>query len=227
MDPVNWLMTHVVWQDVPGYLGGIAIVASYMMKTMIPLRALTIVANICFIYYGYLLSQYPTLFMHALLLPLNAVRLYQMTKLIKRVRESAQGSRTLTSLKPYMKRRRVRAGDVVFHKDEVAHELHYVVSGTFRAVEIDKPLAPGTFVGELALLAPKGRRTQTVECVANGELLSISYDNAKELFFQNPDFGFHFLQLTASRLFENVANLEEQVVVLKDQLAVASASGKK
>lgn len=218
MDPMGWLLPYLSWQELPGYIGAIAIVGSFLMKTMIRLRALTIVSNICFIVYAIMVRQYPTLFLHSLLLPLNVLRMYQMFRLIQRVKVAAQGSRTMSSLKPYMKRRRCKAGDVLFRKGEVAHELHYIVSGTFRTTEIDRLLPSGVFVGELALLAPRGRRTQTVECVAAGELLSISYDNVKELFFQNPDFGFHFLQLTASRLFENMEGLEERVAELQRQV---------
>jgi len=33
----------------------------------------------------------------------------------------------------------------------------------------------------------------------------------KQLYFQNPKFGFYFLQLTSRRLFENVARLEKRL----------------
>jgi CRP-like cAMP-binding protein len=126
-----------------------------------------------------------------------------------------------------MKRRSCRAGEVLFRKDEVAHDLHFIVSGTFRVTEIGMTLSPGRFVGELGLLAPGGRRTQSLECVADGELLSITYEHVKELYFQNPDFGFHFLQVTTSRLFQNLEVLQAQLVALQEANSAArDADGK-
>jgi CRP-like cAMP-binding protein len=63
-------------------------------------------------------------------------------------------------------------------------------------------------VGELGMLAPARRRTQTLECSEDGSLLEITYDKIEELYYQNPKFGFYFLRLSTGRLFENIARLE-------------------
>jgi len=112
---------------------------------------------------------------------------------------------------------------VLFRKGDVARDLHFIVSGAFRVSEIDLMVPAGQFVGELALLAPDRRRTQTIECTADGELLSITYEYVMELFFQNPDFGFHFLQLTTGRLFHNLEVLEAQLAALRKAGPVADA----
>ena len=70
-------------------------------------------------------------------------------------------------------------------------------------------------VGELGLLSPEQKRTQTLECREDGRLLAISYDQLKQLFVQNPQFGFFFLRLTTARLFANLAYLEAEVERLK------------
>jgi len=193
------------------------VVASLFMKTMIPLRGLSMASNVCFIVYAYMVSQYPTLVMHLLLLPLNGVRLYQMAKLVRRVQAAADGDNTLTWLKPYMTRRQCKAEEMIFRKGDRADSLFFIVSGEFRVPEIGVKLQPGRFIGELGLLAPDGQRTQSFDCVAGGELLSISYEHVKELYFQNPDFGFYFLQLATGRLFENMKNLEHQVAILREE----------
>ena len=69
---------------------------------------------------------------------------------------------------------------------------------------------------------PDNRRTQSVICTQNGHVLSITYDKVRELYFENPEFGFHFLRLTSQRLLQNVARLEAQLA--KRQEAVQSAS---
>ncbi len=60
--------------------------------------------------------------------------------------------------------------------------------------------------GELGLISPGNVRTQTVECLADGPpALAASYQMVKELYFQDPEFGFYFLRLTSERLFQNIS----------------------
>ena len=42
-------------------------------------------------------------------------------------------------------------------------------------------------------------------------MLAIRYDQVRELFFQNPDFGFYFMQLAAGRLFHTLQLLEQEL----------------
>jgi len=69
----------------------------------------------------------------------------------------------------------------------------------------------GQVVGELGLMAPDHSRTQTLECLEEGEILQITYEQVKQLYVQNPRFGFYFLQLSTRRLFENIARLEREL----------------
>jgi CRP/FNR family cyclic AMP-dependent transcriptional regulator len=202
---------HPTWGDIAGYLGGIMIVLSFFKTTMIPLRAMGAVSNLCFVAYGYLDAVYPMMALHVALFPLNIVRLWQMVKLVRRVRTAAEGNKTMDWLRPYMNRRICRTGEVLFHKGDVADAMFYTVSGRFRLSELDTELQRGVLVGELGMLTPDGRRTQTLECLEAGELLVISYDRVKMLYFQNPDFGFYFMQLATGRLFENLKALEQRL----------------
>ena len=69
---------------------------------------------------------------------------------------------------------------------------------------------PGQVVGELAMLAPDNRRTATLECVEDGKVLSITYEQVEQLYYQNPTFGFYFLRLATARLFDNIGRLESE-----------------
>jgi CRP/FNR family cyclic AMP-dependent transcriptional regulator len=200
--------SHMTWGDIAGYAGAALFVISFFRKTMIPLRALGAMSNLCFVAYGYLTGLYPMMVLHMALFPLNGVRLYQMMVLVRRVRTAAEGNRTMDWLRPFMSRRACRAGEVLFRKGDLADSLFYTVSGRFRLDESNIELPVRVFVGELGLLAPDGRRTQTLKCDAAGELLVISYDQVKMLYFQNPDFGFYFMQLATSRLFQNLETSE-------------------
>ena len=54
-------------------------------------------------------------------------------------------------------------------------------------------------------------RTQTLECIESGLILSVSYNKVEELYVQNPAFGFYFLRLASARLFQNIGTLEQRL----------------
>jgi CRP-like cAMP-binding protein len=45
------------------------------------------------------------------------------------------------------------------------------------------------------------------EAIEDGVLLSISYSQVKELYYQNPEFGFYLLRLIGARLLEGKNDL--------------------
>jgi CRP/FNR family transcriptional regulator, cyclic AMP receptor protein len=204
-------LSMLSWRELPGFLGAVFVIASFLVRTMIPLRALSAGSNLCFVVYAFFDAQYPTLFLHASLLPLNIMRMLQMMRLVRRVRGASGGNQTMDWLKPYMTRRRCRAGQVLFRKGDIGDSMYYIASGRFRLPEIGVQRLPGELVGELGLLAPQGQRTQTLECIQDGEVLAIRYDQVRELFFQNPDFGYYFMQLAAARLFHTLELMESQL----------------
>jgi CRP-like cAMP-binding protein len=63
-------------------------------------------------------------------------------------------------------------------------------------------------MGELGFVDPKNRRTQTVQCIEDADVLAITYEKLLELYFRNPEFGYYFLRLTTERLMQNIARLE-------------------
>jgi len=198
--------------ELAGYVAALLVFLTFYMKTMIPLRIVGICSNCAFIAYGYLGGLYPVLVLHIILLPLNAVRLRELLRLTKQVSEAAKGDLKMDWLKPFTSTRRLKSGDVLFRKGEPADALFFIVSGRFRLPELGIDMLPGQVVGELALLAPNVSRSQTLSCMENGEVLQITYEQVKELYYQNPEFGFYFLQLSTRRLFENISRLESQLV---------------
>jgi CRP-like cAMP-binding protein len=98
--------------------------------------------------------------------------------------------------------------------------MFYTVSGKFLLPELGIEIGPGQLVGELGLLAPENKRTATLECLQGGDVLTLNYDKVRELYFQNPQFGFYFLTLTSERLMQNIARLESR---LESKQAAAAA----
>lgn len=200
-------------------LGGIFFISALYMKTMARLRVANIVSNFFFLLYGYLAPAFPTFLMYVALLPINFFRLYQLRDLIRKVKTSAQGDLNMDWLKPFMKRRKYKKGAVLFRKGDRALEMFYTVTGKYLVSEIGVELPPGRLFGELGVLTPDSRRTQSVKCIEDGEVLTVTYDKVLELYFQDPDFGFYFLKLTSERLLQNIARLEGIVEQQREQLA--------
>jgi signal-transduction protein with cAMP-binding, CBS, and nucleotidyltransferase domain len=203
-----------------GYAAVISSIITCAMKTMIPLRIVSMTCNTLFIIYGFFGGIYPTLVLNLVLLPLNTLRLHQMRKLIQDVEAAASmGETSIDWLKPFMSRRRFRKGDIVFHKGDVADAMYYSVSGRYQLREMNIELPAGQVFGDLGLLAPGNQRTQTIECIEDGEVLTATYQQVKELYFQNPQFGFYFLRLTSERLFDNISRLEREIVQKNEVIA--------
>ncbi len=213
---MNWSYIFT-FANALGLVGGICYIASTQMKTIVPLRTAGIASNFFLMMYGLLSHSYLSFALYITLLPINSVRLYQMLQLIKKVKVATQGDLSMDWLKPFMAKRTYHKGDVLFHKGDVAGEMFYTVDGKFLVTGINVELPPGQIVGEMGLLAPDNRRTQTVECIEDGVVLSITYDKVRELYFQNPSFGFYFLRLTSERMLQNIARLEETVADLRAQ----------
>jgi CRP-like cAMP-binding protein len=68
-------------------------------------------------------------------------------------------------------------------------------------------------------------RTQTLECIESGLILSVSYTQVEQLYVQNPAFGFYFLRLTSARLFQNIATLEQRLAQYTAPAAASAAAG--
>ncbi len=202
------LLTFVTLANLLGLIGGIFYVASVSMKTVIPLRVAAIASTVFFLGYGIFTPAVPTIFLYAMLLPLNTYRLYQIRELIKKVRVAAGGDLSMNWLEPFMTRRGFRKGAVLFNKGDRADEMFLIVKGKYLVKELGIELFPGHIIGEMGLLTPDNSRTQSVVCTQSGYCLSITYDKVRELYFENPEFGFYFLRLTSERLLHQVSLLE-------------------
>jgi hypothetical protein len=198
----------------------IFVVASTTMKTMIPLRVFGILFNVALIGTAIPTRNYLIIAVQLVMLSINSWRLHQMLQLIRDVRKSVSGDLSMDWLRPFMTERQCTAGEILFYKDEKAEYMLYIVSGRFRLVESGIEYPVGAIVGELGMLSPSNMRTQTLECVEAGLILSVSYTKVEELYVQNPAFGFYFLRLSSARLFQNLETLQQQ---LNQQTASAAA----
>lgn len=191
------------WIELTGYLGALLTLTTFSMKTMLRLRMVGIVANLAFITYGALGPFYPVLLLHLTLLPLNIWRLQQLRRLSRQISVASAGAQSMDWLKPFSRCRQLQAGQTLFHQGDEADELMFVLSGKLRAVQAGVLLASGDVIGELGLISKARTRTQTIVCEQDAVLLLISYTEARQMYFQNPSFGFYFLELAAERLMRD------------------------
>jgi hypothetical protein len=58
-----------------GFAAALCVLASFCMTTIVALRAIALLSNVLFIFYGSLAHIHPVLFLHIVLLPINLIKL--------------------------------------------------------------------------------------------------------------------------------------------------------
>lgn len=72
-----------------GILAGLFVVLAFYARTNWRLRILAVISNVLFIIYALLAGLAPVLILHAILLPLNLARLYQIERRLRQTRSVA------------------------------------------------------------------------------------------------------------------------------------------
>src|SRR6516165_2731109 len=149
------VLANITLANMFALVGAIFFVATLLMQTMVPLRFANMVGCSFFAISGALSGSVAAFLLYLLLLPVNAVRLRQLLKLVKKARNATQGDMSMEWLKPFMTERKYRRGDRVFRKDDAATEMFLIVSGKFLVKEIGVEIPPGSPMGELGFLSPE------------------------------------------------------------------------
>jgi hypothetical protein len=194
------------WIDMVGWAASATVLATFCMNTMMPLRVLAIISNVLFCAFGAVAHIFPVLILHAVLLPVNVMRLIQIQRLVHGTQTTGDADLSIDTLLPFMSRRTFKAGDMLVRKGDEADRMFYLMQGNVEIQQLGKIVGPGTLVGEIGVFARNRTRTATVICNTDCEVYELSEIKAKELYFQNPAFGYAVLQIIISRLLEN-ANL--------------------
>ena len=183
-----------------GFIGAALMLASYMMHSMLPLRLVALAACVFLVAYGALAQAMPTLVLYGLLVPINIKKALAVHKLVKAIENAKSDTPVAEWLLPHMTRRVAKAGTVLWHKGDAAHEMIYLESGSLRLVEHGELLGPGAIVGEIGLLSPDNRRTLSISCETDCVMFSLSAEGMAQLYYQNPKLGFHVVRLIVARL---------------------------
>jgi CRP/FNR family cyclic AMP-dependent transcriptional regulator len=190
-----------------GLIGALLSIVAYTMRSMLPLRAVALASNACFLVYGFLEHQWPSILLNLIVIPLNFIRFREVRRLVREVATARSDAPLSELLLPHMSLRRVKAGEVLFQKGDVAHEMFYVHQGRVTVPELSADLGPGTLFGEIGIFAPESRRTQSAVCREDADLYAMTQADALQLYYQNPKLGFHLMRLVVERLMSDSARL--------------------
>lgn len=195
-----------------GVIGTVLLCASFLVKSMLRLRALALASNVFFIAWGYVEWVWPTLALNSVILPLNAWHIWEIRRLTKEIARATEDSPVSQWLLPHMRRRSFKAGDILFRRGDAADELIYIASGELRMTEIGERVGPGELIGEIGLFSPEKRRTQSLVCETDGALYHMTGEMIFRLYYQNPKLGFYLMRLVAQRLLRDVQRLDGKPV---------------
>lgn len=187
-----------------GLVGAGFALSSFMVRSMMSLRVLAMIGNAGFVAYGLMEGVLPSVLLNAVLLPVNAMRFFEIRRLTAEIKRATQDSPVSQWLLPHMNRRKFKAGEVLFRKGDPANEVLYISSGQVRIEEDGRVLGAGELIGEIGLFAPDRRRSKTIVCHTDGDLYRMSDEMIYQLYYQHPALGFYFMRLVSQRLFRDL-----------------------
>ena len=193
--------------EILGYAALILLIASFFMTTIIRLRFLAIASNAAIILYGIIAPHYPILVLGLVMLAINTWRLVEMRRLVGAVSvaTAAQGAPiNVDWLLPFMRPVDLPEGHILFRKGEIADAMYFVSAGKVRIDELNVDIGKGNLFGEIGIFSIDRTRSATATCIEPCSLLLVSADKVRELFYQNPEFGFFLVGVITWRLTEDL-----------------------
>jgi len=135
----------------------------------------------------------------------QAIRIVERVEQIRNIsmNEAEQGLSVRDWLLPHMSDECHHKGEVLFRKGDPARALYYIQQGKVALPEIGKQMAEGTLFGEIGIFAPEHSRTCSARCETDARLFCLTAERARRLYFENPQFAYHVMQLIAQHLLDD------------------------
>jgi hypothetical protein len=197
--------------EATGWASAALEIFAFRAKTMIPLRVATTFASAFGFAYAGFSHSYPSLFLYAVLLPINLARLREMRRLIADSGASVARPFGYEWLKPFMHRAEFRAGHVLFRKGDIGEEAYLIGSGDVFVPEHDASVGAGDLLGEIGLLTSGHARTASAICRTEVRAWKISFAEMEQLCLQNPEFCLHLARVIVQRYEANLGAPTEAV----------------
>ena len=198
----------MTFAEILGYAAAILLVASFAMTTLTRIRYLAVAAAVVLAVYAIVSGHYVVLVLAVLLAAVNAWRMWETEKVVSAARSAAAGAGapvTVDWLLPHMEAVALPKGHVLFHKGDPADAMYFISRGRIELKEFGVEIGKDSLFGEIGVFAVENVRTATAVCLEDCSLLKVSAERMRELFYQNPDFGFFLVGVITRRL---VADLD-------------------
>ncbi|WP_163849746.1 cyclic nucleotide-binding domain-containing protein [Pseudooceanicola aestuarii] len=213
-----------------GWLAAGLTIASYAVKTMLPLRVMAILSSLFFVTYAMLEQLWPMVLMELVLLPFNSYRLWEILSLRRRLTAApTEGPPDFSVIADYAPARNVAAGTQVFAKGDAADGLYYIASGEILIEEIGITIGAGEIFGEIAFFTDAAQRSASVRTTCPARLHRIDEKTFLRLHFQDPVFGMAVMKTLTRRLIDgmarNPATYTDLIAVSEDVASGALAAG--
>jgi hypothetical protein len=192
-----------------GWLAMALTLLSTFSRTIVRLRLFAASSNVLSIIAAAAAGYWPNAVQNAIQFPLNLYRIREMRTQVNKLKAAPVTGLYVGWLAPFAEESTLVAGEKLFGRGDRGDRLYYLVSGTIGFDDIGVEIGPGTRFGEIAFFMPDGCRTQTAIAKTECKLLSINEEELKQLYFQNPEFGWYLIQLIAQRLMQNAGSRGE------------------
>lgn len=192
--------------EILGYATAILLIASFAMKTIVWLRYLAIAASVVLAAYAVVVEHWPLLAIAVILAAVNLWRLLEMRRLFGSVRAvtvAAAAPVNVDWLLPHMRPIDVPKDHILFSRGDVAHAIYFISAGRVLFEELGIEIGKGSLFGEIGVFSVNQIRTGTARCLEPCSLLLITAEKVRELYYQNPEFGFYLVGLIIRRLMED------------------------
>lgn len=201
--------------DILAWIAACFTVAAYAMKTMLPLRIAAIGANVFFALYGWLDGVLPIFALHALLLPFNLYRLWEILRNLDTMRRTRGTTGEFDWLRRMAKPVLYDAQDYVFRKGDRPDNLYFLDSGEILLEELDVTLCEGEIFGEIAFFTKTKERTVSARCTKPCRILAIDEEKFLSIYQNYPAFGLAIVQLIVERLMDGIEKRPEAYIALR------------
>ena len=183
-----------------GAIGALLMVVSNLMKRMVALRVFALGANAFFIVEFAIEHNWLLVALQSTLLSINLWRLWSLRRLLLSLEAANADASIRDGLLPQMKKRKYKAGTILFRKDEPATELFYIQSGVVRSPDLDVTFAAGELLGEIGMFSEDHVRAATVVCETDCVCYTMTDEAAYLLYIQNPQIGFYLIRLIIQQM---------------------------
>jgi sigma-B regulation protein RsbU (phosphoserine phosphatase) len=112
-------------------------------------------------------------------------------------------------------------GEYLFKAGDLAEKMFYIYRGKIRLPELNKTVDAGQVIGEMGLFSSAHRRTASALCEEDLESFSMSRQDVMDLFGREPERAMALVEISVSRLIENLKRETEARERIRSELRIA------